>query len=297
MQKSKKAPDLSTWERMLQHYEKQSVEHMPTLSIVIPCFNQAHVLENTLKSLFSQKNVPLEIIIIDAGSTDTTFTLIQQHHEKIARVYYATEYNITLMMNKGVSIAKGDYVCFVPPGYEYLNPYCLCQIARTAVENNSPDFIYSADNHIEEALKNYKQVLAESVTELHPSFTIYPFSKEYLKRGFLPTSPVCMWFKKDSLEEVGQLNLRYSFTKSIFDLLCRLYRRKETRTATTFWAMSDTSWKEKSFINAATLWERWVLVIKYFGPLEGFLWLFRDKPIHIFSWLLNSLNGIFRREG
>lgn len=289
-------PQLGFWERAERHYKKESVDQMPSLSVIIATCNQAHVLEMTLESLFSQKNVPLEIIIVDAGSTDSTANLLEQHNEKITRIYYSTQHNIPFMINQGVNVARGDYVCFVLPGYEYLNPYCLCQASRTALDNQLPDFVYAADNHIEEALKNYRQLLYESVSELHPSFTLYPFNRSYLKRGFLPTSPICMWFKRTTLIDIGLLDHKYSYTKSIFDLICRLYQQKEVRTATTFWAMSDTTWKEKNFMSFPMLMERWTLVVKYFGWIAGVLWFFRDKPVHIFSWLLNTLNNIFKKE-
>ncbi len=286
----------SDWIRLKRHYEKKPLEDMPLISIIIPTYNQAHILDSTLKALFLQKNVHFEIILVDAGSTDRTYNLLGQYSHYISRVYYATTYNISLMLNKGVSLAKGSYVGFMLPGHEYLNPYSLCQISRVAYENNFPDFIYAADNHIEEALKKYHQVLSESVSDLQPAFTLFPFSKDYLKRGFTPTSSTCMWFKKKTYEEIGHLNYKYSFSKSIFDLVCRFYFRNETRSACTYWVMSDTGWHDKDFLSVNALFERWPLIFKYFGPWQSLLWLFRDKPIHIMTWFLKTLNTIFKSQ-
>lgn len=294
MSEVKEYKQQSDWQRVKKHYEKKALEGMPLISIVIPSFNQAHLLDPTLEALFRQKNAHFEVIIVDAGSTDTTYALLQTYSHSISRIYYATKYNVPLMLNKGVSLAKGNYVSFLLPGSEYVNLFGLCQISRVALENNLPDYIYAADNHIEEALKDYSQVLSESLSDLHPAFTLYPFSKDYLRRGFSPSSPICMWFKRETFLDVGQLNDNYSFVKSIFDLVCRLYLKKETRSATTFWVMSDTGWHDKDFVTMNALFEKWPLILKYFGPWQGFLWFFRDKPVHILSWFLKTLHTIFK---
>lgn len=281
------------WAVIARHYKKERIEGMPKISVIVPCYNQVHILKDTLENLFNQKNVDIEIIIVDAGSSDSTFSYLQQHENRIARIYYVTKYNLPLMINKGVSLASGEYACFLFPGYKYHNPYSLCQIARVAHENLHPDFIYSADNHTEEGIKARGKAKKESTFVVNPSFTIYPFSRAYLKRGFLPTSPFCMWFRVEFYKEMGQLNYKYSFSKSVFDYLCRMEKKKDLHVATTYWTLTSSEATDKYVINMASLLQRFLLIIKYYGPLEGFLWFFRDKPIRLLSWSLKAIKLIF----
>ncbi len=284
----------ASWLRISSHYKKDRVEGMPKISVIVPSYNQAHVLMTSLDSIFEQKNVDFEIILVDAGSNDTTSTLLQKCKDKITRLYYVTKYNLPLMVNKGVSLSTGKYISYLFPGYVYLNPYSLCQIARIAHENNFPDFIYSADNHTEEAFKSYREAFSESLIQMPSNFSIYPFTHAFLKRGFIPTSPFCMWFKAETFKAQGQLNYRYTFSKSIFDFLCRLHTKKDISTVTTYWAICNTNSNDKRVLNLGALFGRLLIIFKYYGLFTAILWFFRDKPIHIISWLLQSIRRVFK---
>ena len=59
---------------------------LPTVSIVVPNYNQAHFLEKAIRQHLSQTILPLEIIIIDDGSTDDSVQLISQFSEKFSLI-------------------------------------------------------------------------------------------------------------------------------------------------------------------------------------------------------------------
>ena len=56
------------------------------VSVVIPIFNGATVVSETLTSARRQTFEPLEIIVVDDGSTDETPAVLQRHAEEDARV-------------------------------------------------------------------------------------------------------------------------------------------------------------------------------------------------------------------
>ncbi len=59
----------------------KSVSGQPDLSVVIPCYNEEDVIRNTVIRLaesFSQRNVNLELVVVDNGSTDKTGKIIDQ---------------------------------------------------------------------------------------------------------------------------------------------------------------------------------------------------------------------------
>jgi glycosyltransferase involved in cell wall biosynthesis len=59
------------------------VQH-PKVSIIIPVLNQKKMLEKALQSVFDQDFINYELIVIDGGSIDGTFDVIQQYHHKIS---------------------------------------------------------------------------------------------------------------------------------------------------------------------------------------------------------------------
>ncbi len=97
-----------------------AVQYKGTVSLVIPCYNEAGRLDhllNTLKSFDQKWTNPLEIILVDDGSTDETAKIIQQ---KFPNSFSGnTEFNFLKLpenagkggaLKAGVATATGDYV-------------------------------------------------------------------------------------------------------------------------------------------------------------------------------------------
>ena len=63
---------------------------MPTLvSVVVPAWNVAGLLPRCLDSLLAQTHRPLEIIVVDDGSTDGTGQVVRTYHESQKKpIYY-----------------------------------------------------------------------------------------------------------------------------------------------------------------------------------------------------------------
>ena len=61
----------------------QDGESFEALSVIIPTRNEEDVLEECLRSIFSQSVSPLEVIIVDGGSTDNTMNIARKFNAKI----------------------------------------------------------------------------------------------------------------------------------------------------------------------------------------------------------------------
>lgn len=84
----------------------------PYFTIVIPTYNRAHLIEATLKSVFSQKFNDYEVIIIDDGSNDRTGEIIRNITDPRIRYEYQENRERGAARNKGIDLAGGQYITF-----------------------------------------------------------------------------------------------------------------------------------------------------------------------------------------
>ncbi len=92
----------------------------PLISVVIPTYNRGSLLLETLASLLAQPYRPLEVLIVDDGSTDNTLELLQQwirehpsEPELRWHVYKRDNRGASAARNHGLSQATGVYIHFL----------------------------------------------------------------------------------------------------------------------------------------------------------------------------------------
>ncbi len=84
----------------------------PQISIIVPCYRQAHFLDTSLQSVMDQSFENWECIIVNDGSPDDTASAAQKWCLKDARFKYIEKENggLSSARNAGISIAKGIYI-------------------------------------------------------------------------------------------------------------------------------------------------------------------------------------------
>jgi glycosyltransferase involved in cell wall biosynthesis len=89
------------------------------ISVVIPALNEEEGIEECLQSI-RQQEVPVELILIDNGSSDRTPEIAEKYCDK---VYVRPEYSLAQMRDLGAREASGDIIvttdadCVAPPGW------------------------------------------------------------------------------------------------------------------------------------------------------------------------------------
>ena len=83
------------------------------ISIVMPTYNRAYIIDSSIKSVLAQTYSDFELIIVDDGSTDDTEKVIKSFNDKRIR-YIKLEKNsgASHARNIGIENAKGEYITF-----------------------------------------------------------------------------------------------------------------------------------------------------------------------------------------
>ena len=84
-----------------------------TISVVIPTYNSGTQLKQTLDAALEQTCAPLEIIVVDDGSTDGTPAWIEAHYGEAVRVIRQSNGGVARARNAGWRAARGEWIAFL----------------------------------------------------------------------------------------------------------------------------------------------------------------------------------------
>lgn len=104
----------------------------PKLSVITIVYNNVKDIERTMLSVMNQSYTNIEYIIIDGASTDGTLAIIKKYENRLAKLCSEKDNGIYDAMNKGLSLATGDYVLFMNSGDEIYAPDTVESVFATA---------------------------------------------------------------------------------------------------------------------------------------------------------------------
>ena len=94
---------------------EESEEHLPLVSVVMPAFNAAETLPETLMSVRNQTYKNLDLIVVDDGSIDDTAAIVRSHmvHDPRIRLVQKQNGGVASARNAGIHASKGQLVAFI----------------------------------------------------------------------------------------------------------------------------------------------------------------------------------------
>ena len=113
---------------------------LPKISIVTPSYNQAQYLEQTILSVLEQNYHPIELIVIDGGSTDGSVAIIQKYEQQLAYWVSEKDRGQAHALNKGLRQASGDIVAYLNSDDLYL-PGAFASVIKYFQEHPSCDWL------------------------------------------------------------------------------------------------------------------------------------------------------------
>ncbi len=91
----------------------------PKLTVITIVYNNVRDIERTVLSVLNQTYPNIEYLIIDGASTDGTLEILKKYKGRLASLISEKDKGIYDAMNKGLSLASGDYILFMNSGDEF----------------------------------------------------------------------------------------------------------------------------------------------------------------------------------
>lgn len=129
--------------RILERYPRilDILEHdvdAPFVSVIVPAYNAATMLNRCIDSILRQTLRNIEIILINDGSTDNTLDILKQYQNRDKRITVINQDNsgCNVSRNKGISIARGRFIGFVDAD-DMISDNYFEELYKTAVQNGA----------------------------------------------------------------------------------------------------------------------------------------------------------------
>ncbi len=181
-------------------------------SIIIPAFNSALTLQRCLDSIISQDYSNIDLCIIDGGSTDDTLPIISDYQLRHSCIRYVSEKDqgIYDAMNKGIALAKGDWLYFMGSDDTLYNNNVLPAVAEKIRQSNA-EVVYGSVMMRGDNKWNLNNIIFDGE---------YNFEK-FIERNICHQA---IFYKRDLVQKVGYFNLKY-VTNADFDFNLRCFAR------------------------------------------------------------------------
>ncbi len=163
----------------------------PLFSIIIPAYNSGTTLSVALDSIANQTFENWEVLIIDGFSTDHTIGIAEKYQKRFSniKIFSEKDKGIYDAMNKGIDLARGDWLYFM----------------------GSDDFLY--ENTTLEQFLNHKEIKNNDVVYGNVYSTRFNgvYDGEFIYSKLI-TKNIChqsIFFRKSVFKKIGNFNLKY----------------------------------------------------------------------------------------
>ena len=170
----------------------EGLENTPMVSVIVPTYNRAYCLGQTIQSVFEQTFFDWELVLVDNYSTDGTDDLVGSYSDP--RIKYLKIHNggvVAVSRNKGIKAANGKYLAFLDS-----DDWWASQKLEKSLEalEAGADFVYHDLYIVPSSSKKLKRIKSRQV--------LTPVFRDLLING--PT--ICnssVVVRRDLMEKIG----------------------------------------------------------------------------------------------
>ena len=117
--------------------------YKPIVSVILPTYNRSEFLKRAIDSVIAQSFSEWELIVVDDGSEDDTFSIINKFLASNKKIRYMKHSNrkLPLSLNAGIKVSTGEYIAFLGSDDEYLPEHLNLRVNELQ-KNEVIDLIY-----------------------------------------------------------------------------------------------------------------------------------------------------------
>ena len=186
--------------------QRGNAETTPLISIITAVYNGSATIGETIKSISAQTFTNFEYIIIDGGSTDGTLDILRKHNDEIDYWVSAPDNGIYDAFNKGIDLAKGDWLYFIGADDRLFDNSVLEKVFSKSIDS---EFLYG-------------NVFLEEEEEI-------VFGKFLPKNLYMQN--ICqqaIFYNKRLFQRIGKFNLKYQLLAD-WDFNIKAFGLKSTK--------------------------------------------------------------------
>lgn len=201
---------------------------MKKVSVIVPFYKSEKTIKRCMDSILNQTYSNLELVLVNDGSPDNSGKIVSEYAKKDSRIRVIDEGHggVSSARNKGIRVAKGDYIQFIDSD-DYIEPN-MFEILINALENNNAQV--AVCNYTHPSIKNY---LGDCVLNMNSkedrlkyyqttfSFVV-PWNKLYRRSAITENYMEHIAFCEDELFALSNLK-NISTVVSVSDILYHYY--------------------------------------------------------------------------
>lgn len=122
---------------MLKHEGYERINVMPKISVIVPIYNAEKYISNCIDSIINQTFTDFELVLVDDGSTDLSFNIIEKYLEidNRLRLFQQTNKGAAAARNYGIKKSTGEYIVFVDADDTISKWYLYALYSALSIEN------------------------------------------------------------------------------------------------------------------------------------------------------------------
>lgn len=128
------------------------------ISVIVPVHNGSHYIERCIDSIAKSSYEHIEIIVVENGSTDSTYEIckkLSEYDDRI-RLFSTEQCGVSNARNIGIDNAYGDWISFVDAD-DYISPVMLQKLMETTLEY-SADLVFCDIIHGDEEFFDFSEM-------------------------------------------------------------------------------------------------------------------------------------------
>lgn len=184
------------------------------ISIITVVYNGASTIQSCIDSVLSQNYPSIEYIIVDGNSKDGTQALIDQYGKRIAHFVSEPDKGIYDAMNKGISLATGEYIGILNADDFYANNQVISDVVKALKESNAQG-----------SYGDLQYVDAVNENLVKRNWVSGAFKKDAFLYGWMPPHPT-FFISKKCYEKWGTFRLDMG-SAADYELMLRMIHKEK----------------------------------------------------------------------